>query len=135
MHALVLAPADRLLSVLDADGRIAIRRVLRKLRRDADALLAYVEVRREIFDSVGDDQFTPSPLVIMTARTVPVLEPKIRLKDDSTAEVVSLRLTLTKGWSNPILRVVAPGNAATEVLGELVERAGEDIEDVLLARM
>ena len=62
---------------VDADGRIAIRRVLRKLRRDADAMMVFLEVRRETFDSVGDDQFIPRPLATMTARTVPVLEPRV----------------------------------------------------------
>ncbi len=87
----------------------------------------------EVLDLAGDDALLPRRLPFLD-RSAPGLE-RTTLRDETEGEVVVARLRIWRGWPIVGLHVFEPGRMRAEVLVELVERAAEEIEDVVLARL
>jgi hypothetical protein len=131
MRALARRTArDRVEALLGAQQRLQVRRILRALRRDLEALLAALVVEDEVLDFVGELEHQPRRLP--RVELVAPAQDAVELRDGTVGRLLTAQARLVRGWPRLTLLVVEPGDLEFSAAAAILERATEKLEDLLL---
>ena len=121
---------ERMIDALERADLLAIRRVLRALSREADALLAVLALDQTIVEFAGDDSVMPKKFPRLE-RSVPCFDGCLGV-DGEEHDVGFVKVRTLRGMPSYGVFVVEPRPMVTGKLFELLEGAMERLEEIVV---